>query len=56
MEDVSLVVLGCYMIYSAIHLAILQGKAWIMRSGYEKFVSVFAFVVIALLFLGAAMD
>jgi hypothetical protein len=44
--------LGLYMIYSFIHLALLQKKAWCMRNTYEKFVTISALVLIGLTFLG----
>ena len=50
------ILLGLYMIYSVVHLGILQKKAWCMRSGYEKFVTIFAGISIALVFLGVMVD
>jgi len=46
--------LGAFMIYSFIHLIILQKKAWIMRTNYERFITLMGFftAIVALLYLG----
>jgi len=53
MEDLTLSLIGLYAVYSIIHLGFLQTKAWVIRSGYEKVVTVFALVFTFLLFLGS---
>lgn len=56
MNETLLILLGGYMIYSVIHLVILQKKAYCMRTGYEKFVTFFSFITIALIFLGTMIE
>jgi hypothetical protein len=52
MEELIYGLLGLYIIYSYVHLILLQKISWEWRTGYQKFVTVFAFVSIGLTFLG----
>ena len=55
MEDVFYMILGLFMIYGMVHFVMVQhGKTWKQRSGYERFLSVFAYVVVGLLFIASA--
>ena len=40
------------MIYSVIHFGFIQMKSWTKRTPYEKFNTVMALSIIALIFLG----
>lgn len=44
--------LGLAMVYSTIHLFVLQRKVWNNLTTYERTVSLFAIVSISLLYLG----
>ncbi len=44
--------IGLYMLYSVVHFGIVQHKkAYIERTGYERFITWFGIVVIAIIFL-----
>lgn len=53
MEEVFYVILGSFMIYAMIHFTVIQFKKnWVERTGYERFITIFALVSIGLLVLG----
>lgn len=53
---IGLAILGCLMIYTIIHLFVLQTKAYSKRTVYEKFITWISCIIIGLLIISTMTD